>query len=37
MATLTHPATVGMDPEKLEQVQQLFHAQIAKVSIRAPA
>ncbi len=30
MATLTHPATVGMDPEKLEQVQQLFHAQIAQ-------
>jgi CubicO group peptidase (beta-lactamase class C family) len=30
MATLTHPTTVGMDPEKLEQVQQLFHAQIAQ-------
>jgi len=28
MATLTHPAAVGMDPEKLEQVKQLFHAQI---------
>ena len=30
MATFTHPATVGMDPEKLEQVQQFFHAQIAQ-------
>ena len=28
MATLPHPDAVGMDPEKLEQVTQLFHAQI---------
>src|SRR5262249_53710729 len=28
MATFTNPAAVGMDPEKLERVKQLFHAQI---------
>ena len=28
MATLTNPDAVGMDPEKLEQVKQLFHAQL---------
>ena len=28
MATFTNPDAVGMDPEKLEQVKQLFHAQI---------
>src|SRR6185295_17415254 len=28
MATFTNPDAVGMDPEKLEQVKQLFHSQI---------
>jgi CubicO group peptidase (beta-lactamase class C family) len=28
MATLTNPDAVSMDPEKLEQVKQLFHSQI---------
>ena len=28
MTTLTNPDAVGMDAEKLEQVKQLFHAQI---------
>ena len=28
MATFTNPDAVGMDSEKLEQVKQLFHAQI---------
>ena len=28
MATFTNPDAVGMDPEKLEKVKQLFHAQI---------
>jgi CubicO group peptidase (beta-lactamase class C family) len=28
MATLTNPDAVGMDPEKLEKVKQLFHSQI---------
>ena len=27
MATFTNPDAVGMDPEKLEQVKQLFHSQ----------
>src|SRR5512145_578728 len=30
MTTFTHPDAVGMDPKKLEQVQQLFYAQIER-------
>ena len=37
MTTFTNPDAVGMDPKKLEQVQQLFTPRSSAVSIRAPA